>query len=100
MTLTGHVYSPALILMSKAQWDKLSPADKQAFQEAAKEAVKANRARIDEDERKAVADLRAKGMVIVETVDKSKFQATLGPTFAEFGKKFGQENIDKIRNYK
>ena len=23
MTLTGHVYSPALILMSKAQWDKL-----------------------------------------------------------------------------
>ena len=62
--------------------------------------MKANRARIDEDERKAVADLRAKGMVIVETVDKSKFQATLGPTFTEFGKKFGQENIDKIRNYK
>jgi TRAP-type transport system periplasmic protein len=100
MTLTGHVYSPALILMSKAQWDKLSAADKQAFLEAAKEAVKANRARIDEDERKAVADLRAKGMVIVETVDKSKYQAALGPTYAEFGKKFGQENIDKIRNYK
>jgi len=27
MTLTGHVYSPALILMSKAQYDKLSPAE-------------------------------------------------------------------------
>ena len=100
MTLTGHVYSPALILMSKAQWDKLSAADKQAFSESAKEAVKANRARIDEDERKAVADLRSKGMTIVENVDKAKFQAALGPTFAEFGKKFGQENIDKIRNYK
>jgi tripartite ATP-independent transporter DctP family solute receptor len=100
MTLTGHVYSPALILMSKTQWDKLSAADKQAFLDAAREAVKANRARIDEDERKAVADLRAKGMIIVETVDKAKFQATLGPTFTEFGKKFGQENIDKIRNYK
>ena len=24
LTLTGHVYSPALILMNKAQWDKLS----------------------------------------------------------------------------
>ncbi|MEP6678676.1 MAG: TRAP transporter substrate-binding protein [Betaproteobacteria bacterium] len=100
MSLTGHVYSPALILMSKAQFDKLSAADRQAFVEAAKEAVKANRARIDDDERKAVADLRAKGMVIVENVDKSKFQATLGPTFTEFGKKFGQDNIDKIRNYK
>jgi len=100
LTLTGHVYSPALILMSKAQWDKLSAADKQAFNDAAKEAVKANRARIDDDERKAVTDLRAKGMQVVENVDKAKFQAALGPTFTEFGKKFGQENIDRIRNYK
>ncbi|MBK8738255.1 MAG: TRAP transporter substrate-binding protein [Betaproteobacteria bacterium] len=100
MTMTGHVYSPALILMSKSQFDKLSAADKQAFLDAAKEAVKANRARIDEDERKGVADLRSKGMTIVENVDKSKFQAALAPTFIEFGKKFGQANIDKIRNYK
>jgi len=65
LTLTGHVYSPALILMSKAQWDKLSAADKQIFNEAAKVAVKANRDRIDDDEKKAVADLRAKGMQVV-----------------------------------
>ena len=51
LTLTGHVYSPSLILMNKAQWDKLSAADKQAFLDAAKEAVKANRARVDDDER-------------------------------------------------
>jgi tripartite ATP-independent transporter DctP family solute receptor len=100
LTLTGHVYSPALILMSKAQWDKLSAADKQAFNEAAKEAVKANRGRIDDDEKKAVADLRAKGMQVVENVDKTKFQTALAPTFTEFGKKFGQENIDRIRNFK
>ena len=100
LTLTGHVYSPAVILMSKAQWDKLSAADKQSFNDAAKEAVKANRARIDDDEKKAVADLRAKGMQVVENVDKAKFQAALAPTFADFGKKFGQDNIDRIRNYK
>jgi len=100
LTLTGHVYSPSLILMNKAQWDKLSPADKQAFAEAAREAVKANRARVDEDERKAVADLRAKGMVVVETIDKGKFQAVLAPVYADFGKRFGQDNIDRIRNYK
>jgi tripartite ATP-independent transporter DctP family solute receptor len=98
ITLTGHVYSPALILMNKAKWDKLSAADKQAFSEAAKEAVKANRARIDDDERRVVGELKAGGMNVVEVVDKSKFQATLQPTFVEFGKKFGQDNIDKIRN--
>jgi TRAP-type C4-dicarboxylate transport system substrate-binding protein len=100
LTLTGHVYSPAVILMNKAQWDKLSAADKQAFLDAAKEAVKANRARIDEDERKAVADLRAKGMAVVERVDKTKFQAALAPVYVDFGKRFGQENIDRIKNYK
>ena len=100
LSLTGHVYSPALIMMSRAQFDKLSPADQQAFLDAAKEAVKANRARIDEDERRPVGDLRAKGMAVVDTLDKSKFQATLAPVYADFGKKFGQENIDKIKNYK
>jgi tripartite ATP-independent transporter DctP family solute receptor len=100
LTLTGHVYSPALILMNKAKWDKLPPADKQIFLDSAKEAVKANRAHVDEDEKKAVADLRGKGMTVVETIDKAKFQAVLGPTYADFGKRFGQDNIDKIRNYK
>lgn len=100
ISLTGHVYSPALILMSKVKWDKLSAADKQAFSEAAKEAVKANRARIDEDERKVVAELKGLGMNVVDNVDKAKFQAALAPTFVEFGKRFGQDNIDKIRNAK
>ena len=100
LTLTGHVYSPSLILMNKAQWDKLSAADKQAFLDAAKVAVKVNRARVDEDERKAVAELRAKGMAVVETIDKAKFQAVLAPVYADFAKRFGQENIDRIKNYK
>jgi len=100
VSLTGHVYSPALILMSKARWDKLSAADKQAFLDSAKEAVKANRARIDEDEKRVVGELKAQGVTVVENVDKSKFQAALAPTFVEFGKKFGQENIDKLRNAK
>ena len=100
LTLTGHVYSPAVILMNKAKWEALSPADQQAFADASREAVKANRARIDDDERKAVADLRVRGMTVAENVDKAKFQAQLAPVYAEFGKRFGQENIDRIRNYR
>src|SRR5438034_1678406 len=100
LSLTGHVYSPAVFLMNKAQWDKLSDADKKAFLEAAKEGVKANRARVDEDERKAVADLRSKGMLVVENVDKARFQAALAPAYSDFAKRFGQANIDRIRNYR
>lgn len=100
LSLTGHVYSPAIFLMTKAAFDKLSAADKTAFLDAAKEAVKANRARVDEDDAKGVAELRSKGMNVVENVDKAKFVATLAPVYAEFDKQFGKANLDKIRNYK
>ncbi len=99
MSLTGHVYSPAVILMNKAAFDKLSAADKQVFMDAAKEAVKANRARVAEDDAKGVTDLRAKGMQIVE-VDKAKFVAALTAVNADFEKQFGKANIDKIRAVK
>jgi tripartite ATP-independent transporter DctP family solute receptor len=100
LSLTGHVYSPAIFVMNKAAFDKLSAADKQAFLDAAKEGTKANRARVDEDDAKGVADLRAKGMNVVENVDKTKFVQALAPINAEFEKQFGKANIDKIRNYK
>ncbi len=100
LSLTGHVYSPCVFLMNKAAFDKLSAADKQAFLEAAKEAAKANRARVDADDASGVADLRAKGMSVVDTLDKAKFVAALGPVNAEFEKQFGKANIDKIRNFK
>ena len=99
MSLTGHVYSPAVILMNKAAYDKLSAADKQVFMEAAKEAVKANRARVAEDDAKGVTELRAKGMQIVE-VDKAKFVSALTAVNADFEKQFGKANIDKIRAVK
>jgi tripartite ATP-independent transporter DctP family solute receptor len=100
LSLTGHVYSPAVLLMNKAMFDKLSAADKQAFLDAAKEAVKLNRARVDEDDAGGVAYLRGKGMNVVENVDKSKFVAVLAPVYADFEKQFGKAEIDRIRNYK
>lgn len=100
LSLTGHVYSPGVLLMNKGSFDKLSAADKQAFMEAAKEAVKANRARVDADEKIAVESLRSKGMQVVDKIDKEKFQATLAPIYKDFEKQFGKENLDRIRNYK
>jgi tripartite ATP-independent transporter DctP family solute receptor len=100
ITLTGHVYSPGIFLMNKAMFEKLSAADKTNFLEAAKAGVKANRARVDEDDAKGVAYLREKGMNVVENVDKTKFLAVLAPVYTDFEKQFGKANIEKIRNYK
>jgi tripartite ATP-independent transporter DctP family solute receptor len=100
LTLTSHVYSPGVFLMNKEAFDKLSAADKTAFLEAAKVAAKANRDRVDADEKSAVAYLRSKGMQVVDNVDTTKYQAVLAPVFADFEKQFGKANLDKIRNFK
>jgi TRAP-type transport system periplasmic protein len=99
LSLTGHVYSPAIFLMNKAAFDKLSAEDKTNFIEAAKVAVKANRGRVDEDDSKGVTELRAKGMQVIE-VDKSKFVNALAPVNVEFEKQFGKANLDRIRAVK
>ena len=100
LSLTGHVYSPCIFVMNKASFDKLSAADKTAFLEAAKVAVKANRDRVDQDDANGVKELRAQGMTVIEDVDKARFVAQLAPVNAEFEKQFGKANLDKIRNYK
>jgi len=100
LSLTGHVYSPCILVMSKPAFDKLSAADKTAFLEAAKEAVKANRARVDQDDTNGVAELRTKGMTVIENVDKAKFVAALAPINADFEKQFGKANIEAIRAIK
>lgn len=100
LTLTGHAYSPCVFLMNKEAFDKLSAADKNAFVEAAKEGVKANRLRVDSDEKNAVAELRAKGMNVTDKLDKTAYQAALAPVYADFEKQFGKVNLDRIRNYK
>jgi TRAP-type C4-dicarboxylate transport system substrate-binding protein len=47
-----------------------------------------------------VADLRAKGMTVIDNVDKARFVTALAPVNAEFEKQFGKANIDKIRSVK
>lgn len=100
LSLTGHVYSPGVFLMNKALFDKLPEADKKIFLESAKVAAKANRERVDRDEKTAVTDLRGKGMQVVDQLDKAKFQAALAPVFADFEKQFGKDALDRIKNYK
>jgi len=100
LTLTGHVYSPAVFLINKALFDKMSASDKQHFLDAAREGVMANRARVDSDEKSAISYLQSKGMDVVEQIDKAKFQQVLTPVYREFEKQVGADKIAAIRNAK
>jgi TRAP-type C4-dicarboxylate transport system substrate-binding protein len=100
LSLTGHVYSPALFLMSPAVWNKLSEPEKAMFKEAALVGAKANRAEVARVEQNGIETLRSQGMQVVTDVDRAKFEAALKPAFDDYAKKFGQANLDRIRNYK
>lgn len=99
LSLTQHVYSPALIIMSPSVWDGLSEEEQGWFKEAAAAGAAAMRAKAREDADNGVAQLQAQGMEVVEDVDRAAFEEALQPVFAKFAERFGQEKIDEIRNY-
>lgn len=100
LSLTGHVYSPAVILLSAPVWNKLSDADKKVFVDAAKTAAVAQRKRVNDDEANGIAQLRKDGMQVVEKVDGESFRKAVGPAYANFAKEFGADRIAAIQAVK
>lgn len=100
MSLTGHVYSPGLILLSPTVWNKLNDADKKAFSDAAARSVAATRKKVNEDEANGLAILKKDGMQIVEKVDGDSFRKAVAPAYAEFAKEFGADKIAAIQAVK
>jgi tripartite ATP-independent transporter DctP family solute receptor len=100
LTLTGHVYDPAVLFMSIDDFDALSAEDKQSFIEAAKLAGDASRKFAAAAEVKGVSALEQAGMQVVKDVDRSKFAAAMASANSDYDRRFGSELISKIREYK
>jgi TRAP-type C4-dicarboxylate transport system substrate-binding protein len=100
LTLTGHLYSPAMVLMSPAAFNKMSADDRKLMVQIAKEGAQVTRRRVEELERQGIESLKAAGMQIrtLSNDEKAAFQTALAPAYTEFAKRFGQANIDAIRN--
>jgi TRAP-type C4-dicarboxylate transport system substrate-binding protein len=96
LTLTGHVYDPAIIFMSPDVFDELSAEDKASFTAAAKLAGAASRRFAAAAEAKGIDELTMAGMKIVIDVDRGKFAAAMASAKPEFAKRFGTEIIEKI----
>jgi len=98
LSLTGHVYSPALILASPRLMAKLGEADRKVFYEAAKKAAAAQRRKVNEDEAGGVAQLEKDGMQVVRTVDGNAFRDALKPAYAAYAREFGADSIRRIQD--
>ena len=98
MTLTGHIYSPAVVMFSKSVFDTL-PAE---YQEILKEEAKIAGDKVRELSTKADTDslqvVKDAGMEVIENVDVQPFRDAIQSVYEKYEKDFGKENIDAILN--
>jgi tripartite ATP-independent transporter DctP family solute receptor len=100
MTLTGHLYSPALILFSKSVWDTLPEEYQVIIREEAKLAGDKERQLIVEADTKAMGVLKENGVQIIEEVDVQPFRDAIKPVYEKYEAQFGKDLIDGILNTK
>lgn len=100
LTMSGHIYDPAVFLMSRDLWDGLSPADRAAFVESARLGGEESRRFAAQAEAEGVAFLQNQGMQVVTSIDKAKFAAAMASAMPAFERQYGAAAIARIRDYK
>jgi tripartite ATP-independent transporter DctP family solute receptor len=100
LTVSGHVYDPAVIVMSVDAFEELDEGDKQAIMNAAKLGGQASRTYAAEAQAKGVAALAEAGMQVTEKIDTGAFAAAMASAVPEFEAKFGADLIKQIRDSK
>ncbi len=96
LTLSGHVYSPAVLFLSPKFWSGLTDSQKSAFTDGAIAGAQAMRKYIDSVEAKAVEELKQQGVQVTVLSDKVAFQQAVGPAYKEYAAKFGKPLLDRI----
>ncbi len=97
ITLTGHVYSPAVVAMSAIHWDGLTEEQQGWFVEAAQAAAAASRQTVAANEELGIALMRENGMEVIDGIDKAAFAAAVQPAYDEFADRYAPELIARIR---
>jgi TRAP-type transport system periplasmic protein len=98
LTLSGHLYSPAIILMSQDFWGGLSEEQQGWVMEAAAASVEVTRNRVTELEETGVDQLREEGMEVVTEIDREAFEAAVQPAYEQYTAQYGDELIERIRS--
>jgi TRAP-type C4-dicarboxylate transport system substrate-binding protein len=99
LTLSGHVYDPAILFISTDDFDALAADDKTTFVAAAKLAGTASRQFSETAEKNGVAQLAQSGMQVVADVDRQQFAASMASANPVFAKEFGGDLIERIKQY-
>lgn len=96
---TDHVFGYVLLTMSDLTYNKLTPEQQKAVEEAAKEATEYENKLVFELEEELLKKLKNSGMEFVELDTKPLIEA-VQPVHKDFAEKYGKELYEKIVNTK
>ncbi|HEX2138024.1 MAG TPA: TRAP transporter substrate-binding protein DctP, partial [Microvirga sp.] len=106
LTLTNHMYTPQIVIVSKRTWDKLSAEEQKILQDAATETTGYQRKLAREEVTKVLDQLKKEGMTIHELPpgEITKLQEKAKPVVEKYKKDLGEEfvaelyaEVDKVR---
>ncbi len=98
LTISGHVYSPAMLIVSPTFWDSLSDEDKKIFADGAIKGKEAMRAFVDNSEKNGVETSRQAGIQVNVLSDeqKAQFQQAIQAAYEQYYGTFSKDLIDQI----
>ncbi len=101
-TLSGHTYSPEVVVFSLATWKKIPAKYQEEILKASAEAKKFNRDLSAKMDKEYVGKLKEKGMTVTALTAQQivPFQEKMMPVWDLFADKIGKDLIQKIKDTK
>ena len=99
LTLTRHTYNPQIVVVSKRTWDRLDPEERTLIEGAAAEA-KVHQRQVNRDsEAKAMQDIRAAGVQVVELspAEMARLREKAQPVVRKFSDGVSEASVKELQ---
>jgi tripartite ATP-independent transporter DctP family solute receptor len=98
LTLTGHVYSPIVVIMNKGFYDSLPEDLQKIVNDGMKKATELNRQLVTEEDNVKLQELKETGMDISELTSEQKalFKEAALPVYDQYKDKIGADLVDRM----
>ncbi len=100
LSLTRHVYSPAIIIAGHKLWQTIPRDDQEMMIKTAREVGREERKLGRDTEENQLAELAAGGMIVTGDIDREAWRTAMAPVIEKYLQPFGREKIDAILNMK
>lgn len=100
LSLTGHVYSAAMIMMSERAYKSFTPEDQAALRQCARSSGVLSRTFNDKSQKADIEELARRGMTVVTDIDRAAFTSAMSSVRSKYEATFGADMLKAIELYK